>query len=69
MDIKGVRVLIEFEVIQIVDDTDPYSTLLGLDWAIDMGGIINLKRRSMVFENSGTRDVVPLDPTKGEMYT
>ena len=43
--------------------------LLGLDWAIDMGGIINLKRRSMIFENEGIRVIVPLDPAEGERYT
>ena len=43
--------------------------LLGLDWAIDMGGIINLKKRSMVFENEGTQVIVPLDPAEGERYT
>ena len=56
----------DFEVIEIVEDEDPYPALLGLDWAIDMGGIINLKKRSMVFENNGTRVIVPLDPTEGE---
>lgn len=31
-----------------------------------MGVIINLKKRSMVFENNGTRAIVPLDPSEGE---
>ena len=43
--------------------------LLGLDWAIDMGGVINLKKRSMVFENNGTCVIVPLDPAEGVRYT
>lgn len=68
-DIAGVKVLADFEVIRIVDDVDPYPTLLGLDWAIDMGGIINIKRRSMIFENGGTRVIVPLDLAEGERYT
>ena len=68
VDIAGVKVHADFEVIQIVDDADPYPALLGLDWAIDMGGIINLKRRRMVFENGGTRVIVLLDPTEGEWY-
>ena len=58
----------DFEVIQIVEDADPYPGLLGLDWAINMGGIINLKKRSMVFENNGTRVIIPLNPAKGEQY-
>ena len=69
VDIVGVKVQTDFEVIQIVEDMDPYPTLLGLDWAIDMGGIINLKKRSMVFENNGTRVIVPLDPAEGKCYT
>ena len=34
-----------------------------------MGGIINLKKRITVFENEGTRVIVPLDPVEGEWYT
>ena len=69
VDIAGVKVRADFEVIQIVEDADPYPALLGLDWAIDMGGIINLKKRSMVFENKGIWVIVPLDPVEGERYT
>ena len=43
--------------------------LLGLDWAIDMGGIVNMKRISMIFENNGMWVIVPLDPKEGEWYT
>ena len=69
VDIIGVKVQADFKVIQILEDVDPYPALLCLDWAIDMGGIINLKKRSMVFENSGTRVIIPLDPAEGERYT
>ena len=69
VDIIGVRARAEFEVIEIVEDADPYPVFLGLDWAIDMGGIINLEKRSMVFENNGTRVIVPLDLAEGERYT
>ena len=50
-------------------DADPYPMLLGLDWAIDMGGVINIKKCSMVFENNGTCVIVPLDPSEGSRYT
>ena len=66
VDIAGVKARVKFEVIEIVEYADPYPALLGLDWAIDMGSIINLKKRSMVFENNGTRVIVPLDLTEGE---
>ena len=69
VDIAGVRVLADFEVIEIVEDADPYLALLGLDWEIDMGGVINLKKHSMVFESKGTRVIVPLDPAEGARYT
>jgi len=69
VDIVGVRVQADFEVIQTVEDADPYPALLGLDYAIDMGGIINLKKISMIFENNGIRVIVPLDPAEGERYT
>ena len=34
-----------------------------------MGGIINLKKRSMVFESASTHVIVPLDPMEGTWYT
>ena len=42
VDIVGVKSQADFEEIEIMEDADPYPTILGLDWAIDMGGIINL---------------------------
>lgn len=66
VDIEGVKVFADFEVIKIVDDTNLYTALLGLDWSFDMDAIINPKRRSMVFENNVARVVVPLDPAEGE---
>ena len=52
-----------------MDDVDTYPVLLGLDWAIDTGGIINLKRITMIFENKGTRVIVPMAPAESEWYT
>lgn len=68
VNIVGVKVWADFEFSQIVEDADPYPTLLALDWAIDMGSIINLKKRSMVLENRGVTLIVPLDPAEGERY-
>ena len=69
VDIARVKVWADFEVIHIVEYVHPYPALLGLNWAIDMGSIINLKKRSMVFENRGMQVIVPLDPAEGERYT
>ena len=44
IDIEGASTLVDFEVIEIVDDSNPYLALLGIDWATDMNGVINLKK-------------------------
>jgi len=63
-----VSALADVEVIEIVDDSNPYPTLLGIDWAIDMNGIINSKKWTMSFERKSLHIVVPLDPAKGPCY-
>jgi hypothetical protein len=50
INLDGVRTKEKFEVIEIVDGTTPYPTLLGLDWEFDNHNIINLKIRNMTFE-------------------
>jgi len=50
VDIKGAGTQTDFEVIEIVNDNNPYLALLGIDWATDMNGVINLKKRKMIFE-------------------
>ena len=69
MDIEGASTLADFEVIEIVDGNNPYLALLGIDWAIDMNGVITLKKHKMIFEKKSLRVVVPLDPIEGSHYT
>ena len=69
VDIEGESALAYFEVIEIVDDNNPYLTLLGIDWATDMNGVINIKKRKMIFEKRSLHVVVPLDPAEGSHYT
>lgn len=69
MDIECASVVENFEVIEIVDDSNPYPTLLGIDWAIDMNGVINLKKIMMSFERKSLRVIVPLDPGEEVRYT
>ena len=52
IDIEGLHTFADFEVIDIVDDTNPYPTLLGIDWAIDNHTIINFKKRILSFEDN-----------------
>ena len=53
VDIAGVSTLANFEVIEIIDDSNPYPALLGIEWAIDNDAVINLKTRQMTFEGKG----------------
>jgi len=47
-----------------VDDTNPYHTLLRIDWDFDNEVIINIKRRNMIFEPIEFRVMIPLYPMK-----
>lgn len=44
-------------------------TLLRIDWATDMNGVINIKKRKMVFKKKSLCVVVPLDLVEGSCYT
>ena len=68
MDIEGLCTFADFEVINIVDDTNPYLVLMGIDWAIRNQTIINFKRRILSFEDDQMRVVAPLDPLEGHRY-
>ena len=68
VDIEGASVLDDFEVIEIVDDSIPYTTLLGIDWDFDMDIVINLNKRKMTFEQKSLRVLVPLDPVERVHY-
>ena len=45
VEVEGLKSYADFKFIDIVDDTNPYPTLLGIDWAIDNQNIINFKKR------------------------
>jgi hypothetical protein len=68
VDPDGVRTKVDFKVIKIVDNTTPYLTPLGLDWAFNNQTIINLKTRKMTFESGDYRVIAPLDPSEGERF-
>lgn len=44
VDIECASALANFEVIEIMGDSNPYPTLHGIDWATDMNGVINIKK-------------------------
>jgi hypothetical protein len=68
LDIDGVRTFVDFEVIEIVDDSCPYPALLVIDWDFNNSTIIDLKKRRMTFEGDGLRVIAPLDPDEGPRY-
>ena len=68
IDLDGVCSLANFEVIEIIDDSTPYTTLLGIDWAFENQAIINLKKKTMSFEGNEIQVIGPLYPTLGPRY-
>ena len=68
VDIDGFSTLEYFEVIEIIDDSNPYPAFLGIEWALNNDVVINLKNRQMNFEGNDLRFIVPLDPSQGERY-
>jgi hypothetical protein len=63
-----VRTKSDFEVIEIVDNTTPYPTLLDLYWEFDNQAILNLKTQKMNFELGEYNVIVPLDTSEGERF-
>lgn len=66
--IEGASVLDDFEVIEIVNERNPYPMLLVIDWDIDMRGVINLKKHTMSLERKTLHVVVQLDLGEGLCY-
>ena len=60
--------MVDFEVIEIIDDNNPFPALLGIYWAFDNLAVINLKKKKMTIEGHNIRIIVPLDPSKGLRY-
>jgi hypothetical protein len=69
VDIDGVRTFADFKVIEIVDDSCPYTALLGIDWAFKNSNVVELKKIRMTFEGDGLRVISPLYPDEGHKYT
>ena len=68
VDVEGLHKYADFEVINIVDDTNPYPALLGIDWDIDNQTIITFKKMILCFEDEETRVISPIDPFEGKRY-
>jgi len=51
-----------------MDDSYPYLSLLGIDWAFVNNFVLNLNERHMSFEMDNLHVIVPLDPNEGDRY-
>jgi hypothetical protein len=69
VDLEGVHSLVDFEVLEIIDDSTSYPASLGIVWAFENQAIINLKKKTMSFEGNGIRVIGLLGPTVGPRYT
>ena len=66
MEVEGLRTYAEFKFIDIVDDTNPYIALLGIDWEIENQTIIKFNKRILSFKYSEIRVVALIDPHEGQ---
>jgi hypothetical protein len=69
VDIDGVRMFADFEVIEIVADSCPYPALLGIDWAFKILTVVELNKRIMKLKGNGLKVISPLDLDEGRRCT
>jgi hypothetical protein len=43
LNIEWVKIKADFEVIEIMDESNPYLALLGINWDFDKNAVLNLK--------------------------
>jgi hypothetical protein len=68
VNIEGVKSKADFDVIEIMDESNPYPTLLGIDQAFDNNAMLNLKKRHMSFEIETLHVGMPMDTYEGNRY-
>jgi hypothetical protein len=68
VNIDGVHSIADFKVIEIMYYSQPYPTLMGIEWAFDNQPIIILKKREMIFEVGDLKVIAPLHPTERNRY-
>ena len=68
VNIDGVKIVVKFEVIEILEDVYPYLEMFGIDWAFENNFILNLNKWCMTFELEELQVVSPVDAIEGEQY-
>ena len=66
--IEGTSTYANFKGIDIVEDTNMYPALLGIDSGMNKCTIINFKKRSLTFEDDKLWVVALVDPIEGHKY-
>ena len=51
VEVEGLKTYADFDVIEIIDESSSYPTLLGIGWKNENLKVINFKKRVMTFEN------------------
>jgi hypothetical protein len=69
IDVARVKILADFEFIEIMGNKDPYPMLLSIYWTYENYEVIDLKKDTVTFEAEGIKVVQPLDPYVGPRYT
>ena len=68
VDIEGMKMHSDFDVIEVVEDGGSYPTLLGIGWDNNGMAVIKFKKHVMTFENQDVRVISPMDPQEGRRY-
>jgi hypothetical protein len=68
VNIDGVCNVEDFEVIEILDENQPYLALMILEWDFSNQVMIKLKKREMIFEVGELKVTAPLEPSEGKRY-
>ena len=54
VDLVGMKTIVDFKVMEIMDEKDPYPTLLGIKWAYYNDFVINKKQRKVSLKTKET---------------
>ena len=68
VEVEVLRTYFDFKFIDIIDETNTYTVIIGIYWEIYNQTIINFKKRILSFKYSELRVVAPIDSLEGKRY-
>jgi hypothetical protein len=69
VDLDGVKTIVDFKVIEIMGEKDPYAVLLDIEWGYENCAIIDINKETVTFESDGMKFNQPFDLYQGPRYT